>query len=311
MRHALLAYSPVFLGDGCRDIKSREVSGTMTQGTVFISYRRNDTSGFTRAIYDRLAKRFTQERVFMDIDAIEPGLRFDQVIDQAVGRCEVLLVMIGKDWLGAGPSGESPRIDDPKDPVRIEVASALKRDIRVIPVLVDGATMPSEKNLPNELHPLLRRNAIEIGNTRFEGDVSRLTDVVASIIGPLNSPQARRRRTAIYGAVLFACLVGVGAVAFSYFGFGRQSCVWDLSGDWTLTQTMSPAVHLTLRQEGDGLAGLADADGDKVAIVDGKSTPASFTLTCPGAMGPSAPTRVVSTERAESTAALTTSGILR
>ena len=71
----------------------------MSNGHIFISYRRDDSAGYTRAIYDQLAKRFTKERIFMDVDAIEPGLPFDEVINQAVGRCEILLAMIGKHWM--------------------------------------------------------------------------------------------------------------------------------------------------------------------------------------------------------------------
>ena len=71
----------------------------MSTGQIFISYRREDSGGYTRAIYDQLVQRFSKERVFMDVDAIEPGLAFDEVIDQAVGHCEVLLVMTGKRWM--------------------------------------------------------------------------------------------------------------------------------------------------------------------------------------------------------------------
>ena len=81
----------------------------MSNGHIFISYRRDDSEGFTRAIHDQLAERFTEDRIFMDVDAIEPGLPFDEVITQAVSRCEILLAMIGKHWMDQQP-GAVPRI---------------------------------------------------------------------------------------------------------------------------------------------------------------------------------------------------------
>ena len=165
----------------------------MSNGHIFISYRRDDTAGFTRAIYDQLAERFTNERIFMDVDAIEPGLPFDEVITQAVSRCEILLAMIGKHWMDQQP-GAVPRINDEKDFVRLEIAAALSRNIRVIPVLLDGVSMPSEELLPEPLRALARLNAIEIGGgARFRSDVERLIKVVSKVLGESNAPPSQKR----------------------------------------------------------------------------------------------------------------------
>jgi hypothetical protein len=164
----------------------------MSNGHIFISYRRDDSAGYTRAIYDQLAERFTQERIFMDVDAIEPGLPFDEVINQAVSRCEILLVIIGKRWMEQQP-GVGPRINDPKDFVRLEIAAALSRNVRVIPVLLDGAGMPTEEALPEPLRALARRNAIEISNTRFKSDVDRLVEAVSKVLGESNAPPTQKR----------------------------------------------------------------------------------------------------------------------
>jgi hypothetical protein len=154
----------------------------MSNGHIFISYRRDDSAGYTRAIYDQLVKRFSKARVFMDMDAIEPGLPFDEVINQAVGHCEILLAMVGKRWMEEQP-GVGPRINDAKDFVRLEIAAALSRGIRVIPVLLDGAIMPTEEALPEPLRALARRNAIEVSNSRFNSDVNRLVDAVSKALG--------------------------------------------------------------------------------------------------------------------------------
>lgn len=151
-------------------------------GKVFISYRRDDAAGYARAIYEELTERFPPERVFMDVDAIEPGLPFDEVIRNAVGQCEALLVLIGARWLAPGADGRA-RLEDERDFVRLEIAAALARNIRVIPVLLDGTQMPKESELPEPLRGLVWRNAIELSNTRFNADVGRLAEVLAKIIG--------------------------------------------------------------------------------------------------------------------------------
>lgn len=151
-------------------------------GNVFISYRRDDAAGYARAIYDQLTERFDTAQVFMDVDAIEPGLPFDEVIRNAVGKCEVLLVLIGSRWMEVQPDGRR-RLDDERDFVRLEIAAALARNIRVIPVLLDGVQMPAEDLLPEPMRGLVWRNALEVSNTRFTSDVNRLADVLARVLG--------------------------------------------------------------------------------------------------------------------------------
>lgn len=168
----------------------------MSNGHIFISYRRDDSAGYARAIYDHFVQHFSKERVFMDVDAIEPGHPFDEAIERAVGQCEVLLAMIGRRWLDQQAS-TSPRINDPKDYVRLEIAAALSRNIRVVPVLLDGANMPTEEELPEPLRALAQRNAIEVSNSRFKSDVERLIAAVSKALGepvaraPMRNPHGR------------------------------------------------------------------------------------------------------------------------
>ena len=98
----------------------------------------------------------------MDVDAIEPGLDFVKVLDEQVSGCDVLLAIIGPNWTHAKTSNGQRRLADPDDFVHIELASALQRDIRVIPVLIDGAQMPRADELPKPLRPLVRRNAVTV-----------------------------------------------------------------------------------------------------------------------------------------------------
>jgi len=149
---------------------------------IFSSYRRDDSAGYAGRLYDRLSDRFGKDQVFMDVAKIEPGLDFVEVIEEAVGSCDVLIALIGKQWLTITDATGRRRLDDPEDLVRLEIAAALSRNIRVIPVLVRGATMPRSRDLPKALEKLARRNALEISDTRFDYDVNRLIETLESAI---------------------------------------------------------------------------------------------------------------------------------
>jgi hypothetical protein len=155
---------------------------------IFISYRRSDTSGYGGRLQDELADRFGEAQVFRDVDTIRPGVDFAQVIDQAVVGCDVLLALIGRDWLAvAGPTG-GRRLDDPDDFVRLELASALERGVVVIPVLVEEARMPKPTDLPAPLVGLTRFQAIELSDERWHYDVGRLVTRLEEVLGPETPP---------------------------------------------------------------------------------------------------------------------------
>ena len=140
---------------------------------IFLSYRREDSIGIAGRIYDRLNVHFGDGNVFRDIDNIPFGVDFREYIDAAVGQCDLFLAVIGTRW--AGESDARRRIDDPRDFVRIEIESALKRGIPVIPILIDHATMPTDADLPPSLAGLVYRNAIDVDQGRdFHPHVDRL-----------------------------------------------------------------------------------------------------------------------------------------
>jgi formylglycine-generating enzyme required for sulfatase activity len=140
---------------------------------IFLSYRRMDSAAAAGRIYDRLCDRFGEDAVFMDIDTIPFGADFRQHITSALDQCGVLLAVIGHNW--AGEAGAPRRIDDPQDFVRIEIESALERNLPVIPILIDRAAMPGEADLPPSLSRLAYRNAIEVDQGRdFRHHVDRL-----------------------------------------------------------------------------------------------------------------------------------------
>jgi len=150
---------------------------------VFISYRREDASGFAGRLHESLSGHFGPGRVFRDIDTIDPGADFGEVISTSLRSCGALVVVIGREWL-ADSSGRR-RLDDPTDWVRVELEAALGRDdVLVVPVLVEKAAMPSAADLPASLAPLVRRNALEVSDTRWTHDVKLLTDCLEVAVGP-------------------------------------------------------------------------------------------------------------------------------
>ncbi len=151
-------------------------------GGIFLSYRREDSSGYAIGLYDRLRKRFPKHPLFMDIDTLEPGLDFREVIEQAVGSCDVLIALIGKNWLVVNDEEGHRRLDNPNDWVRLEIQTALQRGIRVIPTLVGGAKMPKAEALPGPLANLAGRHALEVSDTRFHTDADRLIRVVKKVV---------------------------------------------------------------------------------------------------------------------------------
>jgi hypothetical protein len=151
-------------------------------GQIFISYRREDASYPAGRLYDNLQSRFPQNEIFIDVDSIKPGIDFVKTIEERVGACDVLVAVIGKRWLSAADEEGRRRLDNPDDFVRVEVGTALKRGVRVIPVLVEGASMPPVSQLPEDLKPLARRNALSVSHDRFRADSERLIDSVEEVL---------------------------------------------------------------------------------------------------------------------------------
>ena len=181
----------------------------MQQSQVFISYRRDDTAGHARAVYDEPARHFGPERLFIDVDAIGACQAFDEVIAHAVGGSKVLLLMIGKRWLGER-EGQPARITEAGDFAPMEVAAALAQRMRVIPMLLDGAAMPATAELPEALQPLVRRSALAIDNTCFAANMERL---VSSSAGSSPAPSPARSRVALAAGVAGG-LLPAGMVAW-------------------------------------------------------------------------------------------------
>ena len=149
---------------------------------IFISYRRDDSEGEAGRLFDDLVRTFGDDSVFMDVAGINPGIDFRKAIDDNVATCGVLLAMIGPGWATIANSAGQRRLEDPNDFVRLEIASALARNIAVIPVLVHDAKMPHPDQLPDNLKDLAYRNSVEITHARWNSDVQLLTKALSQYV---------------------------------------------------------------------------------------------------------------------------------
>ena len=152
------------------------------QHSIFISYRRDDSEGEAGRLYDDLVRAYGNNAVFMDVAGIAPGLDFRKAIDDNVAGCGVFLAVVGPQWATITGADGHRRLDDPNDFVRLEVASALTRNIAVIPVLVHDAHMPHPDQLPDSIKDFAYRNSVEISHARWNSDVQLLVDALKQYV---------------------------------------------------------------------------------------------------------------------------------
>jgi hypothetical protein len=141
---------------------------------VFISYRREDSAGHAGRVHDRLVREFGSDLLFMDVDGIPLGANFVKVLGEEVAKCDALLAMIGPGWLDAHDENGKRRLENPDDFVRIEIGTALKRAIPVIPILLEGTRIPKAHQLPDDLKELPLRNGLDVRHASFPQDMERL-----------------------------------------------------------------------------------------------------------------------------------------
>ena len=151
---------------------------------IFINYRRDDSAPYAGRLYDHLRRSFPGQKVFMDIDAIDPGEDFVDAINRTLESSRVVLAVIGRTWTAATDETGRRRLDSPDDYVVRELSAALASQARVIPVLVGGAAMPRTDALPVPLAALARRNAIEVSDSRFSFDADRLVAAIRKHLDP-------------------------------------------------------------------------------------------------------------------------------
>jgi hypothetical protein len=170
---------------------------------IFISYRREDSQGEAGRLSDSLAKIFGDSKVFLDVEGIRAGQDFRQEIETKVASCSALLALIGPHWLDSTAASGQRRLDDPHDFVRLEISSALKRGIPVVPVLVRQAQMVTSEQLPPDLSVLAFRQAAELRYNRWDADV-------AALAASLRPRKLLSIRPLWIGSIVGAALIGAG-----------------------------------------------------------------------------------------------------
>jgi hypothetical protein len=219
---------------------------------IFINYRREDSIEATGRLHDRLAQTFGHKNIFMDVKDIPAGVDFVTYLSDQVAASGVFLAVIGRRWLEAKDESGRRRLDDPDDFVTIEIATALARKIRVIPVLVEGARMPKASELPDPLKALARRQAFDVGQLQFGRDAEALVERVREALNGESGSLRRWRGTAVAGAVAVAVAVAVVLFLGGSVGFNQGG----------ILASVPQTVQLDIR----------DADNVKAAAeVEGKS----------------------------------------
>ncbi len=260
---------------------------------IFISYRRDDSAGHAGRLFDLLQARFGADHVFMDVDTIKPGQNFSRVIEDRIAQCDVMLVLIGRDWLSCAAPDGTRRLDSAEDFVRREISAGLRHSLVIMPVLVEAAVMPSAAQLPAELGALCSRQAITVSDARFQMDAEALMQAVepclVSPIAPIMRRSALPHRWGGLGAILFGVGLLVGLIWMNYPERTPRApeaplvVTPDLTGQWIAEVPIDAKNHYTIRLKLEALdqkllgsidfptgsGGVHDGriDGDKVSFV--------------------------------------------
>jgi TIR domain len=233
--------------------------------TIFISYRRSDTEGEAGRLFDDLAGRFSERAVFMDVDAIEPGRDFRKAIQESIHSCSVLLAIIGQQWLESTDEYGHRRLDDEGDYLRLEIASALQRDIPVIPVLVRGARLPRADQLPADLQDLAYRNAVELTHARWKSDLQVLAQALKpylEVVDEACPPQGKPAAPAISTLATQSALIEqVSRELANYIGPIAEFVVKRAAGRCQSATELCNAVAKEIESDSDRTKFLAHCPG--------------------------------------------------
>jgi TIR domain len=244
---------------------------------IFISYRRQDSAPYAGRLYDRLSARFGEETVFMDVDDIKPGANFVSLIDEKIASCDALVAVIGKRWLSSTDNGGESRLRSSEDFVRLEIETALRRKIIVIPALVSGAEMPAAQDLPETMADLAQRQAIELTDKDFAHDVDQLIEALKKVPGLTNasglagSVERKRRvmRAAAWKlALAFLVLALIGSWQWQRSRPANFAGLWEAQVNYSWGGSFKE--EFDLKTDGDKLFGTASFLGVKRGIQGGR-----------------------------------------
>ena len=184
---------------------------------IFVSYRRADSAGYAGRLVDQLKSRFG-DQVFLDVESIRPGANFHQVIEETFAKCGAVIVLIGKRWRERDES--MPPFGDSTDVITQEIRIAMESKLPIVPVLVDGASMPAESSLPPSFANLSKLNAIDLRHTSFERDMQAVSEELADILGGVKATAIEKFFLKLYGPFIGNSIARIygGIVLFSVMG---------------------------------------------------------------------------------------------
>ena len=247
--------------------------------TIFISYRRDDSEGEAGRLSDDLAQTFQEGSVFMDVNAIQPGRDFRKAIDESIRKCSVLLAVVGRDWLESKNASGQRRLEEETDFVRLEIASALRRDIPVVPVLVRGARMPRADQLPADLRELAYRNAVELTHARWKSDVRVLIQALRPYMGgsgeevPLQTPSSGS--TPLPAALMQKPVAEAEPTAIA----GIERAILERVGR-ELAAYIGPIAEIVVRRAAKRCTSVADLCALVAQEIDSSADRAKFLASC-------------------------------
>ena len=194
----------------------------MAQG-IFVSYRRDDSRHAAGRLAGDLAGHFGRDSIFRDIEGIEPGVEFPVALEKALANCVVMVVLIGPQWLAIKNAKGQRRLEQPGDWIRLEIATALERGVRVVPVMVEDTPLPEAEALPADLRPLLQRQTLQLSDLRWDADLARLVQTLAKIPGidvvkppspvpPPPAPGPKAARWKLWAGIGFGVLLLAGLI---------------------------------------------------------------------------------------------------
>ena len=213
---------------------------------VFISYRRDDSAGYSGRLADALEKRLGKDTVFRDVEDIKPGEDFVKAIERNLQNASAFLVIMGKDWLTVKDNQGRHRLENPNDYVRIEIESALRLDGLIIPVLVEGAVMPKPEELPPSIAAIANRQAIEMTDSRWDEDIERLIETINAFPDErLKDKSLASKSKWLWRITLSSALILITGILF--FIFQTYFLIPDVSGHWYFER----GDYLLIKQDGN------------------------------------------------------------